>query len=85
MSRIDNVKFQCISPYCSSSNVAYVRNFLHCQSICLTMTCRTTSFYQSIGQCQLFNDTPYEYGYLIAQNDVVTTVVIDNSQVVESK
>ncbi|CAF1215859.1 unnamed protein product [Adineta ricciae] len=82
MSRIDNVKFQCISPYCSSSNVIYVRDLLHCQSICLTMTCRTMSFYQSIDQCHLFNDTPYEYGNLIAQNDVVTMVIIDNSLVV---
>ncbi len=81
LSIMNDVRYQCISPGCSSPIIMSVSNLKSCQIACLMdANCRTATFDQSINQCELSPDIPSEYGSMIAQAGVVTLTAIDNRQ-----
>jgi hypothetical protein len=79
LSKIIDAKYDCINQGCSPLTIAHVSSLRACQITCLSDTqCRTVNFYQSNNQCELFADTPDQYGSFLAQMDVVAMTAIDD-------
>ncbi len=78
---MNDIRYQCVDPGCSSPTIISVSTLKSCQIACLMdINCRTAMFDQSINQCELSPDIPSEYGSMIPQAGVVTLTAIDNRQ-----
>ena len=81
LSKMINIKYQCLSPGCSPSTLVSVSTLIRCQIACLSdANCRTVTFDKSDNYCELFPDIPSQYGNMSVQADVVTMVAIDGRQ-----
>jgi hypothetical protein len=81
LSIMNDVRYQCVDPGCSSPIIMSVSNLKSCQIACLMdANCRTATFDQSMNQCELSPDIPSEYGTMISQAGVVTLAAIDDRQ-----
>ncbi len=81
LTAMNDVRYQCISPGCSSPIIMSVSNVRACQIACLMdNNCRTATFDQSINQCELFANISNENGSMIAQAGVVALTVIERTQ-----
>ncbi len=81
LSIMNDVRYQCVDPGCSSPIIISVSNLKSCQIACLMdANCRTATFDQSMNQCELSPDIPSQYGSMISQAGVVTLIAIDNRQ-----
>lgn len=79
LSKILDVKYQCIDQGCSASTIVYVSSLRNCQIACLTDTqCRTVTFYKSNNQCELFIDIPDQFGNWVGQVDAVSMTAVDD-------
>jgi len=81
LSKINDVRYQCLDPGCSPSTILSVVNLIKCQIACLSnVNCRTVTYDQSNSSCELFVDIPSQYGHLVAQTGVVTLIANDDRQ-----
>lgn len=81
LSKINDVRYQCVDPGCSALNNISTTDLRDCQVACLSdMSCRTLTYDQSNNRCQLFADIPSQYGDLVTHVGVVTMTAIDERQ-----
>jgi hypothetical protein len=81
LSKMTDIKYQCVNPGCSPSTIAFVLSLRACQVVCLSDdNCRTVTFDLSNNQCELFADILSQYGNMLAQTGVVTMTAIDDKQ-----
>lgn len=81
LSQINGVRYQCLISNCSSPMIMFGTNSKACQIACLiNKNCRIITFDQVNNQCELFVDTPSQYGSLIAHENFVTFISGDNRQ-----
>jgi hypothetical protein len=81
LSKINDIRYQCVDPGCSSPTTITVATLIACQIACLSNdNCRTATYDQSNSGCELFADIPSQYGNLVAQAGVVTLMAIDDRQ-----
>ncbi len=81
LSKINDVRYQCVDPGCSSATIISAANSEVCQIACLSnVNCRTVTYDQSNSYCELFADIPSQYGNIVAQAGVATLMAIDDRQ-----
>ncbi|CAF1522287.1 unnamed protein product [Adineta steineri] len=74
----NDIRYECTNSSCSTPTIILGTNLRDCQLACLTdNNCRTITFDPSINQCELFTDSPSQYGSLIPQIGVVTFTADD--------
>ena len=79
--RMNGKRYQCTNVGCSPSSITVVPSLRSCQLTCLAKgICRTLTFDSSTSRCQLFVDTPSQYGQLLTETDVVTMTATDARQ-----
>jgi hypothetical protein len=79
--KMSDTQYECIDSGCSPSTITFVSNLMDCQIACLSdANCRTVTFDQFSKDCELFPDTPSQYGNMAAQTGVVTMIAIDNRE-----
>lgn len=79
LSLLPDTKYQCNDLGCSPSNISSVKAIRDCQNACLRNSlCCTINFDRITNQCEIFVDTPSQYGNLILQTDVITMIAIDS-------
>lgn len=79
VNKLNDVRYDCIDPGCSSSIMISVASFARCYIACISSNnCRTVTFDQSTKRCQLFTDFPSQYGTLTVQNNCITLIAIEN-------
>ena len=75
LTRINNMKYQCIGTQCSSSQIITVSNVRRCETACLSNSnCRTITFDQTSNECEIFSTFPSQFGGLIAQENIQTLI-----------
>jgi hypothetical protein len=79
LTEMNDVRYECTEPGCSSSMISSASSLRTCQRTCLmNPNCRTITFDQSRNQCEIFADISSQYGSLMTQIGVVTCTAVDD-------
>ncbi|CAF1126021.1 unnamed protein product [Adineta steineri] len=81
MSKIVGWQFNCASTTCLPFSTLTVSDIFKCELACLAqIQCEAISFHQSTTKCELFANIPNQNGNMLANIDVVTMIVIDQTR-----
>lgn len=79
LSKMNNIQYQCAGQSCSPSIIIYALNLRRCQMTCIdNLQCRTVTYNQSDGRCEMFADIPGHNGCLMTQLGIITMTAIDS-------
>ena len=81
-----HTKYQCTNPGCSPSQILPSHSLRSCQISCLINTeCRTATFSELNHLCEIFIDTPTQYGILTSELNSMTMIATDDRQLAARK
>jgi hypothetical protein len=81
LSKKDDTTYHCLDLSCAPSTNISVQNLRRCEMASISnANCRTVTFDQSNNNCQVFFNSPSEYGNMLAQTGVTTMFAIDSRQ-----
>jgi hypothetical protein len=81
MSIMTGWQFKCAQTTCLPFASVTTSNVRRCQIACLAQVqCQAVSFQQSTSNCELFANIPNQNGNMVAQVEIVTMIVIDETR-----
>ena len=82
MSTMNGWQFQCVYTTCIPFVTLTMPNIRRCQMMCLAQIhCEAVSFHRSTSTCQLFADISYQNGYMLADLDTVSMIVLAGTRI----